>query len=163
MWMHQFWFDLCLATLSFTTELQTAAFKHLIPTKHTTIILMFEIHNMIIRFMEPFSSPWGLWWDSSQSLTFAPPLGWKLKDKISVSLLIWYYSVVHSNVMFNILNILGQLQQISQIYHTQVIRMFWAAKQKKKKCQQQFLILLHRLNYYVLQDYLASFVPDVLS
>lgn len=122
--MHQFWFDLCLATLSFTTQLQTAAFKHLIPTKHTTIILTFEI--MSIRSVEPFSSPWGLWWDSSQSLTFAPPWGWKLKDKISVSLLIWYYSVFHSNVIFDILNILGQLQQISQIYHTQV-RMFWVS------------------------------------
>lgn len=118
--MHQFWFDLCLATLSFTTQLQTAAFKHLIPTKHTTIILTFEIHNMSIRSVEPFSSPWGLWWDSSQSLTFAPPWGWKLKDKISVSLLIWYYSVFHSNVIFDILNILGQ------IYHTQV-RMFWVS------------------------------------
>lgn len=116
--MHQFWFDLCLATLSFTTQLQTAAFKHLIPTKHTTIILTFEI--MSIRSVEPFSSPWGLWWDSSQSLTFAPPWGWKLKDKISVSLLIWYYSVFHSNVIFDILNILGQ------IYHTQV-RMFWVS------------------------------------
>lgn len=122
--MHQFWFDLCLATLSFTTQLQTAASKHLIPTKHTTIILTFEI--MSIRSVEPFSSPWGLWWDSSQSLTFAPPWGWKLKDKISVSLLIWYYSVFHSNVIFDILNILGQLQQISQIYHTQV-RMFWVS------------------------------------
>lgn len=122
--MHQFWFDLCLATLSFTTQLQTAAFKHLIPTKHTTIILTFEI--MSIRSVEPFSSPWGLWWDSSQSLTFAPPWGWKLKDKISVSLLIWYCSVFHSNVIFDILNILGQLQQISQIYHTQV-RMFWVS------------------------------------
>lgn len=122
--MHQFWFDLCLATLSFTTQLQTAAFKHLIPTKHTTIILTFEI--MSIRSVEPFSSPWGLWWDSSQSLTFAPPWGWKLKDKISVSLLIWYYSVFHSNVIFDILNILVQLQQISQIYHTQV-RMFWVS------------------------------------
>lgn len=122
--MHQFWFDLCLATLSFTTQLQTAAFKHLIPTKHTTIILTFEI--MSIRSVEPFSSPWGLWWDSSQSLTFAPPWGWKLKDKISVSLLIWYSSVFHSNVIFDILNILGQLQQISQIYHTQV-RMFWVS------------------------------------
>lgn len=122
--MHQFWFDLCLATLSFTTQLQTAAFKHLIPTKHTTIILTFEI--MSIRSVEPFSSPWGLWWDSSQSLTFAPPWGWKLKDKISVSLLIWYYSVFHSNVIFDILNILGQLQQISQIYHTHV-RMFWVS------------------------------------
>lgn len=122
--MHQFWFDLCLATLSFTTQLQTAAFKHLIPTKHTTIILTFEI--MSIRSVEPFSSPWGLWWDSSQSLTFAPPWGWKLKDKISVSLLIWYSSVFHSNVIFDILNILVQLQQISQIYHTQV-RMFWVS------------------------------------
>lgn len=124
--MHQFWFDLCLATLSFTTQLQTAAFKHLIPTKHTAIILTFEIHNMSIRSVEPFSSPWGLWWDSSQSLTFAPPWGWKLKDNISVTLLIWYYSVFHSNVIFDILNILGQLQQISQIYHTQV-RMFWVS------------------------------------